>query len=218
MRLGAPIADFFDRSRLNVENMAWCGTSSRTFRTQGFWQKVVDKLNAGDYVIMQFGHNDSSPINDDRRARGMIKGNGNETEEIDNMLTGGHEIIHSYGWYIRQFIKETRAKGATPVVCSLIPRNRWTDDKLNRSVDSYALWAQQAAEQEGAFFIPFNKLISDHYDNVGLERVTALYFDEDETIHTNAMGAQMNATILSEAIKSTEELDLKKFLKVVEPQ
>lgn len=133
-------------------------------------------------------------------------------------LQGNHEIIHSYGWYIRQFIKETRAKGATPVVCSLIPRNRWTDDKVNRSVDSYALWAQQAAEQEGAFFIPFNKLISDHYDNIGQERVTALYFDEDETTHTNAMGAQMNATILSEAIKSTEGLDLKKFLKVVVPQ
>jgi lysophospholipase L1-like esterase len=214
----APIADFFDRSSLNVENMAWGGTSSRTFRTLGFWQKVLDKLKAGDYVIMQFGHNDSSPINDDRRARGTIKGNGEETEEIDNILTGEHEIVHSYGWYIRQFIIETRAKGATPIVCSLIPRNRWIDNKVNRSMDSYALWAQQAAKQEGAFFIPFNKLISDHYDNIGQERVTDLYFDKDETTHTNAMGAQMNATILSEAIKSTEGLDLKKFLKVIEPQ
>ena len=215
---GAPIADFFDRSRLNVENMAWGGTSSRTFRTLGFWQKVLDKLKAGDYVIMQFGHNDSSPINDDRRARGTIKGNGEETEEIDNMLTGKHEIVHSYGWYIRQFIKETQAKGATPIICSLIPRNRWTDNKVSRSLDSYALWAQQAAEQEGVFFISFNKLISNHYDDVGQERVTALYFDKDETTHTNAMGAQMNATILSEAIKSTEGLDLKKFLKVIKPQ
>jgi lysophospholipase L1-like esterase len=210
---GAPIADFFDRSRLNFENRAWGGTSSRTFRTQDFWQKVLDKLKAGDYIIMQFGHNDSSPINDDRRARGTINGNGEETQEIDNILTGKHEIVHSYGWYIRQYIIEIKAKGATPIVCSLIPRNKWTGDKIDRSVDDYALWAKQAAEQEGAHFIPLNKLICDHYDRIGKERVTALYFDKDETTHTNAMGAQMNATILSEAIKSVEGLDLKNFLK-----
>jgi len=215
---GAPIADFFDRSRLNVENMAWGGTSSRTFRSLGFWQKVLDKLKAGDYVIMQFGHNDSSPINDDRRARGTIKNNSDETEEIDNMLTGEHEIVHSYGWYIRQFIKETRAKGATPIVCSLIPRNRWTDDNINRSLDGYALWAKQAANQEGAHFIDLNELICDYYDNEGQERVTALYFDEGETTHTNALGAQINAIRLVKGIEATEGLRLKDYLKVVKPQ
>ena len=215
---GAPIADFFDRTRLNVENKAWGGTSSRTFRSLGFWDKVYPRLKAGDYVIMQFGHNDSSPINDDRRARGTINGNGEETEEIDNMLTGKHEIVHSYGWYIRQYIQEIKAKGATPIVCSLIPRNRWTDHEINRSTEGYALWAKQAAEQEGAIFIPLNKLICNHYDTIGQERVTSLYFDGDETTHTNAMGARVNAKILSEAIKSAEGLDLKEYLKVVEPQ
>jgi rhamnogalacturonan acetylesterase len=215
---GAPIADFFDRTQLNVENKAWGGTSSRTFRSLGFWEKVLPRLKAGDYVIMQFGHNDSSPINDDRRARGTINGNGEESQEIDNILTGKHEIVHSYGWYLRQFIKEIKAKGASPIVCSLIPRNKWTGEKIDRSVNGYALWAKQAADQEGAYFIPLNKLICDHYDSVGEERVTALYFDKDETTHTNAMGAQMNATILSEAIKSTEGLDLKNFLKEVKPQ
>lgn len=215
---GAPIADFFDRTRLNVENRAWGGTSSRTFRTQGFWQQVLPKLKAGDFVIMQFGHNDASPINDDRRARGTINGNGDETQEIDNMLTGEHEIVHSYGWYIRQFIKEIKAKGATPIVCSLIPRNRWTDGKVDRSVNSYALWAQQAAQAEGAFFIDLNNLICDHYDSVGQERVTALYFDADETTHTNAAGAQINATRLVEGIKALEGCSLAEYLKVVEPR
>jgi lysophospholipase L1-like esterase len=215
---GAPIADFFDRSRLNVENCAWGGTSSRTFRSLGFWDKVHSRIKAGDYVIMQFGHNDSGPINDDQRARGTLKGNGEETEEIDNTLTGRHEIVHSYGWYIRQFIRDIKAKSATPIVCSLIPRNRWTDHKINRSTNDYALWAKQAAEQEGAFFIPLNQLICDHYDAIGQERATALYFDKEETTHTNAVGAQMNASILAKAIQSSEGLDLKNFLKIVEPQ
>ncbi len=215
---GAPIADFFDRTRLNVENRAWGGTSSRTFRTQGFWQKVLPRLKAGDFVIMQFGHNDSSPINDDRRARGTIQGNGDETQEIDNMLTGEREIVHSYGWYIRQFIKEIKAKGATPIVCSLIPRNRWTDGKVIRSVDGYGLWAEQAATAEGAFFIDLNKQISDHYDSVGQERVATLYFDEGDNTHTNAVGAQINAKRLVEGIKALEGCSLAEYLKAVEPR
>ena len=215
---GAPIADFFDRSQLNVENRALGGTSSRTFRTLGLWQAVLDKVKEGDYVIMQFGHNDESPINDDRRARGTIKGNGNDTLEIENMLTGKHETVHSYGWYIRQYIKEIKVKGATPVVCSLIPRNHWTNGKVIRSVNSYALWAEQAAQMEGAYFIDLNQLICDHYDSEGQEKVTALYFDGNETIHTNAVGAQLNASCLVKGIKALDGLNLSDYLKLVEPQ
>lgn len=215
---GAPVADFFDRSRLNVENKAMGGTSSRTFRTLGLWQSVLDKLKPGDYIIMQFGHNDSGPINDDRRARGTIKGNGEEIEEIDNLLTGKKETVHSYGWYIRQYIKEIKSRDAVPIVCSLIPRNRWTDGKINRSVDSYAQWAEQAARQENAVFIDLHTLICDHYDEIGQERVTALYFDKDETTHTNAMGAQMNAVCLVRGLKALKEFSLNQYLKIVEPQ
>ena len=215
---GAPIADFFDRTRLNVENHAMGGTSSRTFRTLGLWQTVLDKVKAGDYVIMQFGHNDSGPLNDNRCDRGTIKGNGDESEEIDNMLTGKHEVVHSYGWYIRQYVKDTKAKGATPIVCSLIPRNRWTDGKINRSVNSYGQWAAQAAQAEGVPFIDLNRLICDHYDEAGRERVTALYFDGSETTHTNAMGAQQNAACLVNGVKALEKCSLTDHLKVVKPQ
>jgi lysophospholipase L1-like esterase len=215
---GAPIADFFDRSRLNVENHAMGGTSSRTFRTLGLWRAVLDKVKTGDYVIMQFGHNDNGPVNDDQRARGTIPGNGEETEAIENKLTGKHEIVHTYGWYIRQTIKEARAKGATPIVCSLIPRNHWNVDKVDRSVDSYALWAEQAAQTEDAPFIDLNRLICDYYDCTGRERVTALYFDGDEATHTNALGAQMNATCLVQGIKALTSVPLAGYLKVVEPQ
>ena len=215
---GAPIADFFDRLRLNVENHAMGGTSSRSFRTSGLWQPVLEKLKPGDFVIMQFGHNDNGPINDDRRARGTIKGNGDETEEIDNLLTGKHEIVHSYGWYIRQYIRETQAKGATAIVCSPIPRNRWTEGKINRSVDSYGQWAAQAAKAEGAPFINLNKLVCDHYDSLGQETVTALYFNNGETTHTNAMGAQMNATCLVKGIRDLDGCGLADYLKVFRPQ
>ena len=89
---------------------------------------------------------------------------------------------------------------------------------MNRSVNSYALWAEQAAQEEGARFIDLNQLICDTYDGEGQERVTALYFDEGEVVHTNAMGAQINATCIVKGIKTLDGLPLADYLKVVTPQ
>ncbi len=210
---GAPIMDYFDRTRINVENRAMGGTSSRSYQTLGLWDRVLADMKPGDFVIMQFGHNDSGSLNDNRRARGTIKGNGDETEEIDNQLTGKHEIVHSYGWYLRKYIVDAKAKGARPIVCSLIPRNRWRDDKVNRSSEDYAKWAAQAAQAEGVGFIPLNDLIADRYDQVGQDRVTALYFPPNETTHTNACGARFNADCVVEGLKALDGCPLVAYLK-----
>ncbi len=210
---GAPIMDYFDRTRINVENRAMGGTSSRSYQTLGLWEKVLADMKPGDYVIMQFGHNDNGPVNDRRRARGTIKGNGDETEEIDNLLTGKHEIVYSYGWYLRKFITDAKAKGATPFVCSLIPRNRWQDGKVNRSTEDYAKWAAQAAQAEGVDFIGLNDLIADRYDQIGQDKVTALYFPQRETTHTNAAGARFNADCVVEGLKALDGCTLVGYLK-----
>ena len=84
---GDPISQYFDTTRISIENHALGGTSSRTFQTKGLWKSALDQVKKGDFVLMQFGHNDGSAINDDSRARGTIKGVGRETEEIDNILT-----------------------------------------------------------------------------------------------------------------------------------
>src|SRR6184192_3918968 len=55
---GNPIASYFDTSKINVQNWALGGTSSRTFRTIGRWDKVLAQIKAGDFLILQFGHND----------------------------------------------------------------------------------------------------------------------------------------------------------------
>ena len=80
------------------------------------------------------------------------------------------------------------------------------------------MWAAQAVQAENAPFIDLNRLICDHYDRVGQKTVTALYFDGNETTHTNATGAQMNAACLAEGIKTLEDCRLADYLKVVEPQ
>src|SRR6185369_10624922 len=112
---GTPLAALFDTSKMKVENRALGGRSSRTFRTEGLWGKVVADLKPGDFVLMQFGHNDGGGLNDPR-GRASIKGNGDQTQEVTDAKSGKTEVVHTFGWYMRMYASETKAKGATPIV------------------------------------------------------------------------------------------------------
>ncbi len=210
---GAPIGELFDRSRINVENRAMGGTSSRTFQTLGLWDKVLERMKKGDYLILQFGHNDNSAVNDGQRARGTIKGNGEETQDVNNLLTGKPETVHTYGWYLRKYITDARAKGVTTIVCSPIPRNNWRDGKVARATEDYAKWASEAAAQEKAWFIDLNELIAQRYEEMGQTRVTALCFPPREGTHTGPVGAQINALCVVRGLKSLENCALVNYLK-----
>lgn len=203
----------FDTNRISIKNHAIGGRSSRTFIAEGRWDKILEQIKPGDFVIMQFGHNDSGPVNDNFRARGTIKGTGEETEEIDNILTKKHEIVHSFGWYMRKYISDAKSKGAIPIVCSLVPRNNWIDNKVARSSGDYAKWAEESAVQENAFYINLNELIAQKYEALGEEVVkTKLFLSTDRT-HTNEAGAILNAQIVAEGIKSLKGCKLNKYLK-----
>jgi rhamnogalacturonan acetylesterase len=207
---GHYIGAYFDQNKINVENHALGGTSSRTFQQKGLWDSVLVKLKKGDYVMMQFGHNDSSPLDDTARARGTIKGVGEESKEIYNPILKKQEVVHSYGWYMRKFANEAKAKGATAIVCSPIPRNEWKDGKVVRSVNSYGQWAQEVAKQTNAFFIDLNSITSDQYDQLGAEKVKE-FFPGDHT-HTNESGAKLNAESVVAGLKGLKSCSLNKYL------
>ena len=201
---GEPIAGYFNPKKINVVNRALGGLSSRTYLTFDYWDRLMVLLKPGDFVIMQFGHNDAGPINDNVRARGTIKGTGEETEEIDNILTGKHEVVHSYGWYLRKFIADTVAKGATPIVCSPVPRKIRTSN-----ADDYGKWAAQAAESAGVSFIPLNAIVSRKYEEVGPEKVETL-FSGDNT-HTSREGAELNAASVIAGLKALKNNPLARY-------
>ncbi|RKD92609.1 rhamnogalacturonan acetylesterase [Mangrovibacterium diazotrophicum] len=209
---GDPIQQYFDTTKIDIENHALGGTSSRSFRSKGLWDEVLRKIQPGDYVLMQFGHNDNGPINDTIRARGTFKGIGEETEEIDNMLTGEHEIVHSYGWYMRQYIIEAKQKGAVPVVVAPIPRNDWKDGKIIRNDDSYGKWAKEVAELEEVPFINLNEKMAAVLDTIGQEKVTGTYFFDWDHTHTSAKGASLSASKVVEGLKELDNCWLKDYL------
>src|SRR6476646_636145 len=104
---GDPIADYFDHARLRVVNRARGGRSSRTFQTEGLWDQVLKELKPGDFVLIQFGHNDGAPI-DDEKGRGSLPGLGYEFKYFDNPTTNKTESIHTFGWYMRKYIADTK--------------------------------------------------------------------------------------------------------------
>lgn len=208
---GSMIGDFFDEAKIEIDNKAIGGRSSRTFLSEGRWDAIMKTLKKGDYVIMQFGHNDDGPLDDTARARGTIRGIGKESKEIYNPIRKINETVYTYGYYMRKYIADTKAAGAIPIVCSPIPRNNFKDGKVKRNDKDYGLWAKQVAAQSGTFFIDLNSLISDGYDKMGAEEV-GKYFPKDHT-HTNGEEASYNAEKVVEGIKSLKKCKLKSFLK-----
>tara|TARA_R110002050_G_scaffold55296_1_gene124887 strand:- start:18743 stop:20242 length:1500 start_codon:yes stop_codon:yes gene_type:complete len=202
---------FLDSTKIKVENHALGGTSSRTYQNLGLWDTVNNKLKKGDYVLIQFGHNDNGPVNDTIRARGTIKGVGEETEEIDNMITGHHEIVHSYGWYIEKIVKNAKEKGAIPIIMSPIPRNDWKEGKVPRNNKSYGLWAKQIAERNDVTFIDLNDKMASQLEKYGEEKVTGTYFYKRDHTHTSAKGAVLAASIIVNELKLTKN-SLKKYI------
>jgi len=208
---GDAIGGYFDQTRINVENRARGGRSSRTFITEGLWDQVLAELKPGDFVLMQFGHNDGGAVNDASRARGSLRGIGDETEEIDNLLTKKHEVVRTFGWYMKKFVTDTRAKGATPIVLSFIPRNMWKDGKVIRGSDSYGKWASEVAAAQQVAFIDLNEIVAKKYETLGPDKVKELYFLEDHT-HTTPAGAEVNAASVVEGLRALKNCRLAAFL------
>ncbi len=208
---GEDLAGFFDPHKINVLNFAIGGRSSRTFQTEGRWNAVMAQVKKGDFVVIQFGHNDPGPVNDDSRARGSLKGIGEQTQEIDNLLTKKHEVVHTFGWYMRKYVNDVKAKGATPIVLSLVPRNSWKDGKVVRSTgDNYGGWAQQVAEALGAVFVDDNEIIARGLEKMGQEKAATLF--ADHKLHASPEGAAFNARMAVSGLKAIKDQPLDQFL------
>ncbi|MDE3103573.1 MAG: rhamnogalacturonan acetylesterase [Acidobacteriota bacterium] len=207
---GEPLVAFFDPARVNVVNRAIGGRSSRTYITEGHWADTLQRMKAGDIVLIQFGHNDSGPLDDTSRARGSLPGIGEETREIDNPILKRHEIVHTYGWYLRQYVLETRAKGAVPVVCSPIPRKIWKDGRIARNAGDYGGWARQVAESLHADFLDLNEIIARRYDAMGPAMVETLFADPHT--HTTRAGAELNAASVVSGLKALPDAPVTRYL------
>ena len=194
---GDPFAYYFDQQQARTVNRARAGRSSRTFITEGLWEKVRTELKPGDYVLLQMGHNDGGPPDKDR-ARGSLPGLGDESQEF-TLPNGNKEVVYTFGHYMRQMIADTRAAGANPIVLGLTVRNIWKDGKVERGNGKYSQWSAELAKAAGVPFLDVTNAIADQYDSMGEVKVKE-WFPEDHT-HTSRQGADFNASMVVAALK-----------------
>lgn len=189
---GTPFAVFFDET-VTVENHARNGRSTRTFLEEGRWQPIVDHLEDGDYVFIQFGHNDEVPSKEQYTTEENFKAN------------------------LAKFVTETRERGGQPVLLTSVARRHFDDNGNLEKTHPYAALTRDVAEAHDVPFIDHTKMSKALLRDLGPENSKVLYNHlepgqhpnypdgrEDDT-HFNNYGARRMAELVLDGI---QELDL----------
>jgi rhamnogalacturonan acetylesterase len=210
---GDHFAPYFDTTKINIANRARAGRSSRSYYNEGLWANVLAEMKPGDFVLIQMGHNDGGgdPATD-AKARSSVKGIGDDTAEfpLPKPFTTGPiagqtiETVHTYGWYLRKYIADTRAKRATPILLTVTIRNIWVNDAdgnlhIERDM-GFRDYEYQITASEQVPIIDMASVEADRLDALGPEE-TALLFPIDHT-HTSAEGAERNAESVVIALRN----------------
>ncbi|MBQ8360593.1 MAG: rhamnogalacturonan acetylesterase [Bacteroidaceae bacterium] len=196
--LGSVAACAFDTTRVTLYNNAKAGRSTRTFLEEGRWDEVYNSIQPGDYVFIQFGHNDMGTI-DTKRERAVINGTADSSHVYRMASDRRYKVVYTFGWYLRKFVQDVREKGGIPVLVSFTPRNEWKNGKIERRNNSAAGWTRQVAEETGCLFVDLHNLTADYLDKKG-EKKAAAYYNHDHT-HLSKKGAILNATLLAKGLK-----------------
>lgn len=197
------IPDFFDTTAVRFENHAVNGRSTKSFRSLGHWDAMISRVKPGDYVFLQFGHNDSKVDDTIRYAPA-------QTAYRDNLT---------------RFIAEIRAKGAQPVVLTPVVRRNF--DKSGKFVDKHGDYPSVAREVAAAQKVPLIDLWAKSkglLEKLGEEDSKALFMnlrggiypkfpaDKVDNTHFTPYGAGLIAALVSEGIREST-LPIRSFLK-----
>ncbi len=185
-----------------VVNHAKNGRSTRTFVEEGWWSKIIDNVQPGDFVIMQFGHNDSS----------VAKG-----ERYTNPVQFRLNFI--------AFVDEIRAKGGVPVLCTPVARRKFNKEGVLESTHGvYPDIIRTVAREKKTALIDMEKLTSDWLQSAGVE-TSAKFFHKyppgvsrlypnglDDNTHYNEAGARTVAKIF---VDEAKKMKIKKMIKLI---
>ena len=187
---GMPFVYFWD-STVTVVNKAKNGRSTSSFQTEGLWKSIMDEAGEGDYVFIQFGHNDEVPTK---------KTYTTEKQFSDNL---------------KKFVRETREKKATPVLLTPVARRKFSaDGKIEGTHDVYAQIVRTVAETEKVLLIDLDKKSQVLYQQFGVEYSRLLFLQlkpgehpnypegKEDNTHFNELGARLIAQIVLQEIKA----------------
>ena len=198
---GVELALFFN-GRAIVHNHAASGRSSKSFVSEKRWQAVLDSIQPGDYVVIQFGHND---------------------EKRDTLLYT--EPSTTYKQYLKKFVDETRSKKGIPIICSSIVRRHFDNEgKLKNTHGDYITAAREIADETNTLFIDMEAKSRKLVTELGPEKSKRLFVfcnpgecpmrpkGAQDSTHLNHYGAKQIASLFIEGIKEQKSM-LAKFTK-----
>ena len=225
------LQQFFNADEVVINNRGKSGASSKSFYLEAaYWKTVIAGVNEGDYVLIQFAHNDEKNgglDGDDVIAH--AKENGQSTADIDYR---GTTASGTFKKYIRAYIEETKAKGGKPVIVTPICRKYFSGNTIRRNGmhdlgDSFSIlgssskgsvpesddtydYAQAlrdvAAEYEDVPVIDLTLMTRDLYLSYGESYCTANLFCTDDSTHPAKMGATLIARLFAQAMKEQDIL------------
>jgi lysophospholipase L1-like esterase len=187
---GMPFVYFFD-STVKVDNRAQNGRSTRTFMDEGRWQPVVDAMQEGDYVFVQFGHNDEVKTKKSYTSEEVFKAN------------------------LVKYITDTRSKKANPVLLTPVARRSFDSaGHVTGTHDVYAQIVRNVAKENNVPLIDLDKEGQALYQQWGIERSKLLFNQlapgehpnypqgKEDNTHFNELGARMIAQIVLKNVRS----------------
>lgn len=193
---------------LPVINRAFAGRSARSFTDQGRFASIEASLAPGDFVVIEFGHNDGgggslgSPNYTDN-GRPACPGQGDET--CTSVYNGTEVVVHTYNWYLLKAARSFLAKGASVVVSTMTPTNPWESGNFSYVPPVFVGYAENVAgvlEGEvglAAAFVNHGQYEADIFERLGKEVVDG-FFLMDHT-HTQPEGADVAAKAFVKGLK-----------------
>jgi len=190
---GEMLGDFFQDGKVIIDNRAQNGRSTRTFISEGRWQAIVDALKPGDYVFIQFGHNDESK------------------EKVDRYTPPA-----DYRSNLIRFVSEARGKKATPVLLTPVIRRRFDmEGKLQDTHGEYPDIVRNVAAEYKVALIDMHRSSAAVLAKYGAEGSRKLFLRlkpnenpnypngiEDNT-HFNPLGAKVMARLAADGIRES---------------
>lgn len=190
-------------SDINIRNHATNGRSSKSFRTEGRWNKVMQQLKKGDFVIIQFGHNDQKVNDSSRFTNPYIQ----------------------YRANLERYVRETRAKGATPILMTSIVRRNFNENGvLIDTHKEYPLVVRLVADNLKVPFVDLQLLTEQLEIAYGPEKSGKLHLHykegedpyypkgKDDDTHLSELGATLVAQMTARNLKSMKT-GLEKYIK-----
>ncbi|KUJ54800.1 rhamnogalacturonan acetylesterase [Chryseobacterium aquaticum] len=193
----------FLTSGIEIQNHGVNGRSSKSFRTEGRWDKVEKQLKKGDFVVIQFGHND-------QKVKDSTK------------FTNPHT---QYRANLERYVKETRAKGATPILMTSIVRRNFNENGvLIDTHTDYPLVVRLVADDLEVPFVDMQLLTEQMEISYGPEKSKLLHLhfkagenpyydkDKDDDTHLSRLGAETVAKLALKDLKNLK-IGLEKYIK-----